>query len=75
MPLTAEFEETALSFTSQDRAALAMRLMDSLSDEAWEPEDILAEAKRRDEEIESGKVRPLSYEEFMAGLDFKGSKE
>lgn len=74
MPLTAELENAALSLSSQERAALALRLMDSLSDEAWESEDIAQLAAERDEEIESGKVRPLDFAEFKAGLDFRRGK-
>jgi putative addiction module component (TIGR02574 family) len=75
MPLNAEFENAALSLPSEDRAALAMRLMDSLSEDAWQPEDIAQLADERDAELESGKVQPLSFEEFVAGLDFQGRKQ
>jgi hypothetical protein len=74
MPLTAEFEHAALSLPSKDRATLALRLMDSLSDDALEPEDIARLADERDEELESGKVQPLEFAEFVAGLDFQRGK-
>jgi hypothetical protein len=74
MPLTAEFEQAALSLPTRDRATLALRLMDSLSGDSWEPEDIARLADERDEELESGKVRPLDFNEFAAGLDFPRSK-
>ena len=68
MLLTAELEETVLSLPSKDRAALAMRLMDSLNDEAWADEDILTLAETRDEELENDAVKALSHEEFLSGL-------
>ena len=39
-----------------------------LSDEMSCANDILAEALRRDAEIESGLVREMSHAEFIAGL-------
>lgn len=42
--------------------------MDSLSPPAWGDSEILAEAERRDAEIESGEVSEMSHEEFISGL-------
>ena len=50
------------------RAQLAMLIMDSLSPAATPAGEILAEAERRDAEIEAGEVVEMSHEEFLSGL-------
>lgn len=40
----------------------------SVSPAAWDEEELLAEADRRELELEEGRARELSHEEFMAGL-------
>jgi hypothetical protein len=49
---------------------LADKILGSLPPppQAAEPEEILAEAIRRDAELESGQVRPLTEEAFWAGV-------
>jgi hypothetical protein len=64
-----EIVHAAMDLGRSERAAIAMMMLDSLPDDAEEPEDILAEALRRDAEMETGLVKPLTYEEFMAGLE------
>lgn len=61
-----EIVHAAMGLGKSERTAIAMMMLDSLPDDAEEPEDILAEALRRDAEMEAGLVTPLSYEEFMA---------
>jgi len=63
-----EIVHAAMGLGSSERTAIAMMMLDSLPDDAEEPEDILAEALRRDAEIEAGLVKPLSYEDFMAAI-------
>lgn len=63
--------EEALALSVADRAELIERLLASLgadpeNDDAW-----LAEAKRRDAEIESGKVTAVSGAEAVARLRAK----
>jgi hypothetical protein len=58
-----EIAEEALALTEQDRASLALILMDTLS--AVGPEISDEEAVRRDDELENGTVRPLTHEEFV----------
>lgn len=65
---TATITQTALRLPIQERAALLLSLFDSLPADAAESDDILAEAIRRDAEMESGLVREISHEEFLAGL-------
>lgn len=63
-----EIVHAAMGLGKSERTAIAMMMLDSLPDDAEEPEDILAEALRRDAEMETGLVKPLSYEEFMARI-------
>jgi putative addiction module component (TIGR02574 family) len=65
-----EIEAAALRLPGKDRLQLAERILGSLPAPpgAATTEDILAEAVRRDAEIESGHVRPLTEEAFWAGV-------
>jgi len=63
-----ELESAALSLAPQGRGHLAVLLLDSLSAEVWDEDQLLAEAERRELELEEGRVRELSHEEFIAGL-------
>lgn len=67
-----EIVHAALELGRPERTAIALAMLDSLPDDAEEPEDILAEALRRAAEMESGLVQPLSYEEFLAGIQRTG---
>ncbi len=63
----------ALRLSSQDRAILAETIWESLEDPYVLSSDIsdadaIALAKRRDKEIESGDVVPLSHKELMNRL-------
>lgn len=60
--------QAALSLEEPMRAELAMLIMDSLSPAATSAGEILAEAERRDAEIEAGEVVEMSHEEFLSGL-------
>ena len=46
-----------------------MELIDSLGDEVWGDEALARLAEEREAEMESGAVLPLSYEEFLSGLN------
>jgi hypothetical protein len=43
----------------------------TLPPDDWEDESLTEIAMRRDEELESGKVQPLTKEELFAGLNYK----
>lgn len=47
-------------------------MLDSLPDDDMEPDFILAEALCRDAEIDSGWVKELSHQEFLAGIQRPG---
>jgi hypothetical protein len=57
-----EIAEEAMALNEKERAYLALTLMDTLS--AIDPEVSNEEAARRDEELESGAVAPLTQEQF-----------
>jgi hypothetical protein len=58
----AEIEKVALSLKDEERACLAETLLGSLDDSFEIPD---AEADRRDQEMDSGEVAPISQEEFV----------
>jgi hypothetical protein len=66
----ADIAEAALRLPDKDRLHLADRLLGSLPPPAGasDPDQILAEALRRDAELESGNVQPLSENAFWAGV-------
>lgn len=61
-----EIETAIRRLSDKERLALTESLLTSLPPPslATEPEDILAEANRRDDELEAGRVQPLSEKEF-----------
>ena len=64
---TAEIQKLALQLPARSRLKLAVELLRSTAPTS-SPEETLAEAARRDEEIASGKVRPLTEAEFWRGV-------
>jgi len=67
-----EIEAAMLQLSEKDRLRLAEKILDSLSG-SLEAEDILAEAIRRDAELESGAVKALSEQEFWDGVRRRNS--
>jgi len=65
-----EIEAAALRLSDQDRLHLADRIFGSLPAPLApaEPDEILAEAVRRDAELDSGAVQPLTEKAFWAGV-------
>lgn len=57
-----EIEREAAGLTEQERAALVLSLLDTLSSQETDTSD--EEAIRRDTELDSG-VAPISHEEFV----------
>ena len=70
MTKLAEIEAAALRLPDTERLHLADALLGSLPPPpaAAEPDEILAEALRRDAEMESGQVKPVLEEAFWAGV-------
>ena len=64
-----ELEIAVLRLPEKDRMRLTDRLLGTLpAPDASEPGEILAEAERRDAELESGKVKPLTEVQFLSGV-------
>ena len=61
-----------LQLSEKDRLHLAEKILDSLSG-AIESEDILAEAIRRDAELENGTVEPLTEQAFWERMRRRNS--
>ena len=61
-----EIEKTLLALPAEQRVHLAESLLDSLppASELWSESEDLVEVERRERQIESGEVQPLSEAEF-----------
>ena len=68
MPTLTEVRSLAMKLPKSSRMRLASELFESSTEptSAWSAGDILAEAVRRDQEIESGAVAAVPLDEFMA---------
>jgi putative addiction module component (TIGR02574 family) len=68
-----QVENEALNLNAHNRAILAQTIWESLEDPYTIPSDItdsqaIKLAKKRDNEIEQGKVKSLSHQELMSRL-------
>lgn len=59
----AEIEQEALALTDRERASLAAKLLDTLPPPGTEVSD--EEVERREQDLNSGQVPPISHEEFV----------
>ena len=66
-----EIEKAVLALPLEQRALLAESLLGSLppAGEEWSEAEELAEAERRERQIESGRVQPLHEAEFWSRVD------
>jgi putative addiction module component (TIGR02574 family) len=66
-----ELEKTVLALPVEQRVTLAESLLSSLppAAEAWSEADELAEVERREREIESGQVQPISDAELWQRVE------
>jgi putative addiction module component (TIGR02574 family) len=66
-----EIEKTVLALPIEQRVTLAESLLSSLppAGEAWSEADELAEVERREHEIESGQVQPISDAELWQRVE------
>jgi len=71
-----ELAAEALEMTREARAALALRLLDSLEDQSIEGlgDGWIAEAERRHEELKAGKALSVPSEEVFARLESRSRK-
>jgi hypothetical protein len=67
----AEIEKAVLALPAEQRAALIKALLDSLppASEDWTEADELVEIERRELQIESEQVKPLSEREFWQRVE------
>ncbi len=67
----AEIQNSISTLSERDKAKLALWLLDALppSSEEDASEESDAEAARRRDELNEGRVSPLSSQEFWAGID------
>jgi Putative addiction module component len=70
-----EIEAAILGLSEQDRLHLADKILRSLPKPpgAMVSEEILAEALRRDQELENGVLEPLTEEAFWDGVRRSGA--
>ena len=71
MSAIAEIEKTVLALPLEQRVLLAESLLSSLPPvgEQWSEAQELAEVERREHEIETGQVQPLSELEFWRRIE------
>jgi putative addiction module component (TIGR02574 family) len=71
MSVIEEIEKTVLALPVEQRVVLAESLLNSLppAGEVWSEAEELAEVERREHEIESGQVQPLSEAEFWSRVE------
>ena len=71
-----EIRQRALTLSIEDRVQLAESLLSSLPplEEEWSEAQDLAEAERRDQEIESGQVQALHDREFWQRVESRRRK-
>lgn len=64
MATLSEVTKQADTLSLEDKAGLVSHILDSLPDAPTGPDD--DEALRRDEEMNSGEVQPISHEQFLS---------
>lgn len=69
MATLSEVTKQADTLSPEDKAGLVSHILDSLDDAPAGPSD--DEVFRRDEEMDSGAVEPISHEQFLAEVGRK----
>ena len=73
MPTIAEIEKLALSLPEKERAALAANLLESLPGVLFDDDEGVAEALRRDAEIDSNPDQIISLAQLDAQIQSRRS--
>ena len=60
-----------MQLSDADRFEIAMAILDNASPSAMNEVEILAEAARRQDELESGAVAAISFDELVQGLSHR----
>mgnify|MGYP003383123635 CR=1 FL=1 len=69
MITAAEIEETAMRLPEDERARLASKLLGSLPSMLFDEDEGIAEALRRDEELDLNPTQGMSMAEFKAAFE------
>jgi len=69
MATLSEVTKQADTLSIEERAGLVSHILDSLPDAPLGPDD--EEVMRRDEELDSGAVQPISHDQFFAEVGRK----
>lgn len=64
---------TLMNLPEAERFEIAMAILDQFSPSAMTENEIAREAAVRQDELESGTVRDIGYEELIAGLSYHPS--
>ena len=62
---------TVMQMPEAERFEFAMAILDATSPATMTEDEIVNEASRRQDELESGQVKALSYEELVQGLTYR----
>ncbi len=67
------FLTTLMNLPEAERFEIAIAILDQCSPSAMTEDEITREAAARQDELESGTVRDIGYEELIAGLGYRPS--
>lgn len=67
----AAFLATLMELPESERFEIAMAVLDQSSPAGLTEDEIVQEASRRQDELESGKVKDISFDELVAGLNYR----
>jgi hypothetical protein len=62
---------SVMQLPEAERFEIAMAILDVTSPSAMTEDEIILEASQRQDEIESGSVKSLSYDELLQGLNYR----
>lgn len=67
----AAFVATLMELPESERLEIAMAVLDQSSPAGFTEDEIVQEASRRQDELESGKVADIGFDELVAGLNYR----
>ena len=62
---------TVMQLPEAERFEIAMAILDVTSPSAMTEDEIILEASQRQDEVENGSVKLLSYDELIQGLNYR----
>jgi hypothetical protein len=63
--------DSLMELPEKERFEIAMAVLDRTSPSAMTDDDLIQEAVRRQDELESGAVRAMGFDELVAGLHYR----